>query len=70
MRKVDIVIISDAKCEPLLKETHRAIESLNQSESPEDIHFNIFVVESTKEVNYDEYCNVETIHPDVPFGYL
>jgi GT2 family glycosyltransferase len=69
MREVDIVIISDAKCEPLLKQTHRAIESLNDSEDPSIIHFNIFVVESTKSVNYDQYTNVKTIHTDLPFGY-
>lgn len=69
MKNVDIVIISYAKNEALLNETQRCIESLNESEDWNEILFNVFVVESNKDVNYDSYHNVKTIHTDLPFGY-
>lgn len=69
MREVDIVIISYAKDEVLLKETRTCIESLFESEDSDKIQFNVFVVESNHEINYDTYHNVKTIHPTVPFGY-
>ena len=74
MKNVDIVIISNAKNDLLLWETHKAIDSLYESER--EILFNVYVVESNHEVNYDSYRflsdkhrNVVTIHTTEPFGY-
>jgi len=69
MKEVDIVIISNAKDGALLNETQRCIESLYESEDAFIIQFNVFVVESNKDVNYDTYYNVKTIYTELPFGY-
>lgn len=65
--QVDCCIISNAKTPELKRVTERGIETLTQSEK--DIQFNIFVVESNKDVNYDIYANTKTIYTDLPFGY-
>ena len=59
---IDIVILSDAKTEELKNVTQRCINTLKGSES--DI-FNIIVIESNPNVNWNE----GTIHPDIPFNY-
>ena len=77
MKTVDVVIISWAKDEVLRQVTMNGIDSLLKDES---IAYNVYVVESNKDVNYEHYndpsfhwgrkdFNVTTIHPDVPFGY-
>jgi GT2 family glycosyltransferase len=75
MKHVDVVIISWAKDDALLQVTKNGLDSLFESES--DIAFHAYVVESNKNVNYDEYNSdprypfhsVQTIHTDLPFGY-
>lgn len=73
MVNIDIVIVSWAKNEELLKVTREGIDSLVSTN--ENIAYHIYVVESNKDVNYDDYSqfkwmhSVTTIHPDVPFGY-
>ena len=75
MKEVDVVLISWAKDEKLQRVTEDAIESL--FEDCENIKYNIYVVESNKDVNYDKFNwqstphmpDVFTIHPDVPFSY-
>lgn len=67
MMRVDVVIISYAKTPELKLVTEDGIISLFSSDF--HIDFNVFVVESNKEVNYDKFKNVKTIHPDEKFGY-
>lgn len=64
---VDVCIISYAKNDELYRVTCEGIESLQKSEMT--IKFNIFVVESNKNVNYDQYRNTKTIYPTIPFNY-
>ena len=73
MKHVDVIIISWAKDDALLQVTRDGLDSLFASE--EDITFHAYVIESNKDVNYDEYNQsyrrhtTTTIHPEVPFGY-
>jgi hypothetical protein len=70
---IDIVIVSWARDEALRQVTLDGINSL--TENANGMIYHIYVVESNKDVNYDEYKqwkwmhSVTTIHPDVPFGY-
>lgn len=65
---VDICIISYAKDDKLKKVTDIGIETLLASEK--EIKFNVYVVESNKNINYDNFGeNVKTIYPDSDFGY-
>lgn len=57
--RIDIILVSDAKNKHLHAITLAAIASLGKSAS-------VFVVESNKEVEYD---NATTIHPSSPFNY-
>lgn len=75
MKHVDVIIISWAKDDSLLQVTKDGLNSLFISEY--DIAFHVYIVESNKEVNYDEYNSdsrwtfhsTKTIHTDLPFGY-
>jgi hypothetical protein len=57
--KMDLILISDARDEKLRQITEVAIISAGP-------HVNIIVVESNREIYYD---NVITIHPTIPFNY-
>ncbi len=65
--QVDICIISYAKNEELKLITENGIKSLLASE--QQIKFNIFVVESNKNVHYDYLPGVITFYTDEPFNY-
>ena len=67
--EVDVCIISYAKTPELQSVTKRGIDTLLLSEDERQIKFNVFVVESNRDVNYNEYGSVTTIHPDIDFGY-
>ena len=74
MVNVDVVIISWAKDEYLLDVTKRCLDSLFKSEN--SIVFHAYVVESNREVNYDEYNKSDginsctTVYPeDEKYGY-
>ena len=75
MKHVDVVIISWAKDDVLLQVTKDGLNSL--FESGQDEAFHAYIVESNKEVNYDEYNSdprwpfhsTKTIYTDLPFGY-
>jgi GT2 family glycosyltransferase len=75
MKHVDVVIISWAKDDALLQVTKDGLNSLFSSES--DISFHAYIVESNKDVKYEdlkEYQtesnhSIHTIHTDLPFGY-
>lgn len=74
LKHVDVVIISWAKDEEFHEITKKGLDSLFKSENGE-IAFHAYVVESNREINYDEYNefkwmhSCKTIHPEVPFGY-
>ena len=74
MKHVDVVIISWARNEELLKVTKDGLDSLFRSDS-KDVAFHAYVIESNPEINYKEYDekswmhSCTTIHPEVPFGY-
>jgi len=75
MKNVDVVIISWAKDETLKKVTETGLESLFNSDSPE-VSFHAYIVESNKEINYDEFNkkywkhSCTTVYPTDPeFGY-
>jgi len=69
--EVDIVICSYAKNDELLKVTELGLKTLVESE--DKIKFNIFVVETNKDIHYNDFPvrhhSIETIHTDKPFGY-
>lgn len=65
--EVDICIISYAKNKELYNVTTNGIRTLLDSE--DNVKFNVFVVESNKEVSYNHYPNTQTIYTDLPFGY-
>lgn len=66
MKSVDIVILSWAKNKELKNITISGINSLLKSEN--NIKFNIFLLESSKEV-YDFPDNVKIVYMDSEFGY-
>lgn len=68
MTEIDMVIISWAATEELKSITMRGLNTLLLSEDPNKIKFNIFIIESNKEIEYAT-PNTITIHPDVPYGY-
>lgn len=75
MKNVDVVLISWAKDEKLKKVTIDAINSLITENS--EVIYHIYIVESNHSVRYEDISNeinilnhtINTIHPDVPFGY-
>jgi len=75
MKHVDVVIISWAKNDELLKVTKDGLDTLFSSEPNSDITFHAYIVETNQEVNYDEYNSpysrhtTTTIHPNQEFGY-
>jgi GT2 family glycosyltransferase len=64
MQEIDVVFLSWAKDERLKQLTEQAIKTLLESE--DDIKFNIFVVETNHEAEYER---ATTIHPDSSYGY-
>jgi len=74
MKNVDVVIISWAKDEELRSITKNGLDTLFDSSN--DIAFHAYIVESNRDVNYDEYNQIKwmhsttTIYPeDTSFGY-
>jgi GT2 family glycosyltransferase len=74
MKNVDVVIISWARDEDLLRVTKNGLDTLFQS-SREDVSFHAYIVETNSEINYDDYNllytqhSCTTIHPNSEFGY-
>ncbi|RZK46826.1 MAG: glycosyltransferase, partial [Pedobacter sp.] len=66
---IDIVILSYAKNEELKKLTEEAIASCHQSENPNEISFNIVVIESNKELNPYQYKGSTTLYSTQQFGF-
>lgn len=67
--EIDICIISYAKTPKLQQTTQSCIESLLNSEHRGFIQFNIFVVESNKNVSWDFFPNTKTIYTNEEFKY-
>ncbi len=65
--EVDVCVVSYAKTPELYDVTCKGLDTLLASET--DIKFNIFVVESNKVADYNQYPNTKTIYPDIPFNY-
>lgn len=66
---IDIIILSDAKNDFLRKITEQAISTLISSENPNQVDFNIFVIESNQDISPYKYRNTTTIYPKQKFGY-
>ena len=70
IRKIDVVIISYAKDDYCKKITENCINSLIQSEENFKEFFNVIIVESEKNVNWDNLSeNIKTIEAPLPYGY-
>ncbi|RZK58190.1 MAG: glycosyltransferase family 2 protein [Pedobacter sp.] len=66
---VDIIILSYAKNEALKKLTEQTISSCLASEDPNEINFNIVVIESNRALNPYQFDNTTTIYPEKKFGF-
>ena len=66
---IDIIILSYAKNEELKALTEQTIETLFASEDPTEIHFNIIVIESNRQLNNYQFPHTRTIYPTEKFGY-
>jgi len=72
---IDIIILSYAKDEKLKDLTLQTIDTLLQSEDPQEIQFNILVIESNKTMKGNmgqrsyQYPGSKTIYPNETFGY-
>lgn len=67
--EIDIIILSYAQDDQLKQTTLNCINSLINSEDPENIKFNILVIESQKGLKNYQYPFSKTIYPDEPFGF-
>jgi hypothetical protein len=66
---IDIIILSFGKTEALQMVTQDAINSLLASENPEEIKFNIIIIESALLLAPYQYPNATTLYPKTKFGY-
>ncbi|WP_442590245.1 glycosyltransferase family 2 protein [Pedobacter sp. AW31-3R] len=66
---IDIIILSYAKTEELKQLTLQGIESLFLSENPQDVHFEVLVIESDKSLAPYQYPRTTTIYPEETFGF-
>lgn len=66
---IDIIILSFAKDEKLKAITQQAIDTLLASENPEEINFNILVIESNRTLQPYQFNGAKTIYPDTDFGF-
>jgi len=67
--EIDIVILSYGQTEELKNTTINCINSLVASENPDQIKFNIIVVESEKKMRPYQYEHSITTYPEQEFGY-
>jgi len=67
--EIDIIILSYASSEELKKIILDGIDSLVRSEKPQNIKFNIVVLESNREMKPYRYPNTKTVYPWQSFGY-
>jgi GT2 family glycosyltransferase len=71
--EIDIVIISYAKNDHLHNQTITGIKTLCKSENATKVKFNAIIVESNKDISYDDMedlgHNIKTVYCDKEFGY-
>jgi len=67
--KVDIIILSYAKTDKLKDITLQGITTLFASENPDEIEFNVLVIESNKSLGPYQYPGTTTLYPDAKFGF-
>ena len=68
MVNIDIVILSYSKNKKCYDKTKACLDSLFMSEDPNNIKFNVFLLESQPEVTWLDYP-VQVINPPMPYGY-
>lgn len=66
---IDIIILSYAKDEELKELTNQTIQTVLASEDPENIRFNVLVIESNKGLQPYQFPNSTTIYPKEKFGF-
>ena len=66
---IDIVILSFAKDDSLKALTEEAVKTVLESENSNLIKFNVYVIESNKDLKPYQYLNSTTIYPRQKFGY-
>ncbi|RZK56299.1 MAG: glycosyltransferase family 2 protein [Pedobacter sp.] len=66
---IDVIILSFAKTEELKLMTEQTIKSLIESEDPNEISFNIIVIESNHIIKPYQYTGTKTIYSNKKFGY-
>lgn len=69
MYEVDVVILSWAKTVGLKQITEKGIQTLLRSEKPENVKFNVFLLESNTQVKYTFPDNVKVVYITEKFGY-
>ncbi|QKJ30437.1 glycosyltransferase family 2 protein [Mucilaginibacter mali] len=67
--EIDIIILSYAKDESLKDLTNQTIQTVLASENPDEIHFNVVVIESNKGLFPYQFPNSTTIYPKEKFGF-
>jgi len=67
--KIDIIILSYAKNNTLKSLTEQTISSLINSEKPNEISFNIIVIESEKTLAPYQFKHSVTLYPKESFGF-
>lgn len=66
---IDVIILSYAVNDHLLRMTHHTIESLLSSEDETQVRFNVVVIESNRTLGEYKYPSSETVYPEARFGY-
>ena len=66
---IDIIILSYSKNDELKELTQQTIDTLLLSEKPNQIHFEILVIESEKKISPFRFKGSKTIYPKEPFGF-
>lgn len=67
--QIDIIILSYAKDAELKAVTNQTVETLLTSEPPDEIQFNVLVVESDKNLQPYQFPGSTTIYPKEKFGF-
>ncbi|WP_345100319.1 glycosyltransferase family 2 protein [Mucilaginibacter panaciglaebae] len=67
--KIDIIILSYAKDHNLKALTTQTVKTLLESENPDEVEFNVLVIESNKALQPYQFANTTTIYPSEEFGF-
>ncbi len=68
-KEIDVIILSNAYTDELRKVTEDCLRSLLESESPQEIFFNVMLIESHKSAPKYDFAQTKTIYPKASFGY-